>query len=99
MSNNLYITATEARSGKSLVSLGVMEMLLRKIEKVAFFRPIAKGRPGVDELDNDIQLLSQHFKLAIPYEMMFGVTTWEAGELLARRKEGEVKTRSGEETS
>jgi phosphate acetyltransferase len=30
VSDNLYITATEARSGKSLVSLGVMEMLLRK---------------------------------------------------------------------
>lgn len=90
MSDNLYITATEARSGKSLVSLGVMEMLLRKIEKVGFFRPIAKGRPGVDELDNDVRLISQHFKLPISYEMMFGVTTWEAGELLARRKQGEV---------
>ncbi len=90
MSDNLYITATEARSGKSLVSLGVMEMLLRKIEKVGFFRPIAKGRPGVDELDNDVHLISRHFKLPIPYEMMFGVTTWEAGELLARRKKGEV---------
>jgi phosphate acetyltransferase len=90
VSDNLYITATEARSGKSLVSLGVMEMLLRKIERVGFFRPIAKGRPGVDELDNDIQLISQHFKLTLPYEMMFGVTTWEAGELLARRKEGEI---------
>jgi phosphate acetyltransferase len=90
VSDNLYIAATEARSGKSLVSLGVMEMLLRKIEKVGFFRPIAKGRPGVDELDNDVQLISQHFRLAIPYEMMFGVTTWEADQLLARRKEGEV---------
>jgi phosphate acetyltransferase len=90
VSDNLYITATEARSGKSLVSLGVMEMLLRKIEKVGFFRPIARGRPGVDEVDNDLHLISQHFKLAIPYEMMFGVTTWEAGEWLTRNKEGEV---------
>jgi phosphate acetyltransferase len=90
MSDNLYITATEARSGKSLVSLGVMEMLLRKIEKVGFFHPIAKGRPGVDEVDNDVHLISQHFRLPFPYEMMFGVTTWEAGEFLARRKEDEV---------
>ena len=45
MSNNLYITGTEARSGKSVVSLGVMEMLLRKIERVGFFRPIIHAEP------------------------------------------------------
>ncbi|NOR05950.1 MAG: hypothetical protein GQ575_06555 [Deltaproteobacteria bacterium] len=34
MSNNLYVVATEARSGKSAIILGVMEMLLRKIDRV-----------------------------------------------------------------
>ena len=37
MSDSLYITATEARSGKSLVCLGVMEMLMRRTGKVGFF--------------------------------------------------------------
>ena len=46
MANNLFITATEARSGKSAISLGVMEMLLRKIDRVGFFRPIINVDPG-----------------------------------------------------
>lgn len=39
-STNLYITATEERSGKSAIVLGVMQMLLKQIEDVAFFGPL-----------------------------------------------------------
>ena len=90
MSNNLYITATEARSGKSAISLGVMEMLLRKNDKVAFFRPIAKGNSDPTSLDNDIDLISSHFKLGIPYEKMYGCTTTEAKHLMSLRKQDEI---------
>ncbi len=33
-----------------MISLGVMEMLLRKIERVGFFRPIIKVDPGSKDL-------------------------------------------------
>ena len=39
MSKNLYVSATEERSGKSAVVLGVMQMLLRELHNVAIFRP------------------------------------------------------------
>ncbi len=74
MANNLYITATEARSGKSAVSLGVMEMLLRSIDRVAFFRPFVNVNPGGHERDKDIELISSYFELKIPYENMYGIT-------------------------
>ncbi len=45
MSKNLYVSATEERSGKSAVVLGVMQMLLREIHKVAIFRPVIND-PG-----------------------------------------------------
>ena len=90
MSKGLFITATEARSGKSAVSLGVMEMLLRKIEKVGFFRPLINADPGVEGLDNDINLISSHFKLGIPYEKMYGYTTAEASNLISLGKEDEI---------
>jgi phosphate acetyltransferase len=90
MSKGLFITATEARSGKSAVSLGVMEMLLRKIEKVGFFRPLINAHPGVEGLDNDINLISSHFKLGIPYEKMYGYTTAEASNLISLGKEDEI---------
>ena len=90
MSKGLFVTATEARSGKSAVSLGVMEMLLRKIDRVGFFRPLINADPGVEGLDNDINLISSHFKLGIPYEKMYGYTTAEASNLISLGKEDEI---------
>jgi len=90
MSNNLFITATEARSGKSVISLGVMEMLLRKIGKVGFFRPIINVEPNRNEVDADTNLIASHFKLGIPYARMYGYTAEEASNLISRGKEAEL---------
>lgn len=40
MANSLYITATEPNSGKSAITLGLMQMLKRHVHRVAFFHPI-----------------------------------------------------------
>ncbi len=93
MSNNLYITSTEARSGKSLISLGVMEMLLGKIDRVGFFRPIINMDPGLKNPDNDINLISSRFKLEIPYEKMYGCTTKDVENLIAAGKDEEILER------
>jgi phosphate acetyltransferase len=90
MANNLFITATEARSGKSLISLGVMEMLVRKIDRVGFFRPIIDVGPDALPRDNDIDLVSSHFRLDAPYDKMYGYTSAEAGNLLSLGREDEV---------
>ena len=68
MAGNLYLTATESRSGKSVVALGVMEMLLRTIERVGFFRPVVAGEPAVSGSDHDISLIASRFALDIPGE-------------------------------
>ena len=47
MADSLYITATESRSGKSAISLGVMEMLARKICKVGFLSAHHQRYPGI----------------------------------------------------
>ena len=60
MSHNLYITATEERSGKSLVVLGIMQMLMKELHRVAFFRPIISDPPTEKE-DHDITLVLNHF--------------------------------------
>ena len=88
MGKNLYITATESRSGKSAICLGIMELLVRNINKVGFFRPLI--RDGNGKPDNDIDLISQYFKLDIPYEDMYGCTTSEANELIALGKQDEL---------
>ena len=90
MSKNLFITATEARSGKSAISLGIMELLLRNIDRVGFFRPFINVAPDAAKKDNDIILFNSHFKLGIPYEKMYAYSITEANNLMALGKHEEL---------
>ncbi|RLA94874.1 MAG: phosphate acetyltransferase [Deltaproteobacteria bacterium] len=90
MGKNLYITATEARSGKSAISLGIMELLLRSIDRIAFFRPLINVDPATKKKDNDINLISSYYQLPVPYEEMYAYTTNEAANLTALGKEEEL---------
>jgi len=91
MSNkSLYITATEARSGKSAICLGVMEMLLRKIDRVGFFRPIIDVDPTSEARDHDIHLIASRFRMTTPYEKMYGYTTKDLSDMISLGKEAEA---------
>ncbi|WP_338667424.1 phosphate acetyltransferase [Pseudodesulfovibrio methanolicus] len=81
MSKNLYVSATEERSGKSAVVLGVMQMLTRELHNVAIFRPIIND-PGEGKQDHDIALMIDHFKLSIPYEDTYAYTLKRTRELI-----------------
>ena len=87
MVKTLYITATESRSGKSAVTLGLMQLLLRHIRKVAFFRPIIEDTaPG--KRDHDIDLILRRFELDIPYEDTHVINYSSARELITTGKTG-----------
>ena len=81
MANNLYITATESKSGKSAVVLGMMQLLLRNVRKVAFFRPII-SQPPDGSRDHDINLVLSHFGLDINYEDTYAYTIQSARGLM-----------------
>jgi len=90
MAENLYVTATESKSGKSLISLGLMEMLLRNLDKVAFFRPLINVDSTGFTKDHDLNLISGHYKLDMPYEKMYGYTQAEALSLISHGKYQEL---------
>ncbi|WP_031479276.1 phosphate acetyltransferase [Maridesulfovibrio frigidus] len=81
MSNNLYITATEEKSGKSAIALGIMQLLLRDIQHVAIFRPIINDNQ-TGSRDHDINLIMSYFNLGIEYEDTYAYTLKEARELI-----------------
>ena len=86
MSRNVYIAATESSSGKSAIALGVMEMMVKKVGHVGFFRPIIAADRSSSERDNDIALMTSHFRLDLPYEEAFAYTSREASELIRAGK-------------
>jgi len=90
MADNLYVTSTERRSGKSVISLGLTEMLIRNVDKVAFFRPLIYVDSNKKEMDDDINLISGYYHLDIPYDRMYGFSTDEANEMLSQGKHDEL---------
>ncbi len=90
MADNLYVTSTERKSGKSVISLGLTEMLIRNVDKVAFFRPLIYVDSNQKAKDNDINLISEYYNLGIPYEKMYGFSTQEANEMLSQGKYDEL---------
>lgn len=80
MAKNLYITTTETRSGKSAIVLGVMQMLLRDIRRVGFFRPIIND--DSDRKDHDIDLVLSQYYLGLQYDETYALTMSQAKELV-----------------
>ncbi|MBS9766684.1 MAG: phosphate acetyltransferase [Flavobacteriaceae bacterium] len=64
----IYIAANEANSGKSIVTLGLMSMLLGKTAKVGYFRPIIDDTDGEDA---HINTIIKHFDLKVDYKDTF----------------------------
>ena len=93
MSDNLFVTATEARSGKSAVCLGIMELLIRNVGRVGFFRPLIEGTTEREIPDHDIHLFSSYFKLEIPQDRMFACTIEEANNLIGHGRQDELLER------
>ena len=85
MTNSLYLTTTEARCGKSLISLGIMNLLLRRTGRVGVFRPIIDQK-DTHTRDKNIELLIEHFKLKIDYEDTFAYFERDMIDLMGQGK-------------
>jgi phosphate acetyltransferase len=89
VTSSLYISTTEAGSGKALISLGIIELILRKTNKVAFFRPVIRKQP-FGKQDEDINLMLSYFGLNQQYEQAFGLYVEEVQELISQNNYDEV---------
>ncbi|GAB7081334.1 phosphate acetyltransferase [Megalodesulfovibrio paquesii] len=83
MVKNLYIIGTEPRTGKSAIALGLTQMLLRDVQRVAFFRPIISGGQA-NKKDHDINLILSQFYLNQRYEDTYAFTLAEARDIINR---------------
>jgi len=89
MLKSVYLTTTEPHCGKSLISLGILEMALRRTRRVAVFRPFINASDP-QRRDKNIDLLLTHFHLNMRYEDTFALTADQVTELLAQKNEDEV---------
>lgn len=89
MTNSIYITTTEPYSGKSLVSLGITELLLRRTHKVGIFRPVIEAPPH-HQRDKNIDLLLTYFNLDVDYEDTYAYYRKDVSDLIAAGRYDEI---------
>jgi len=80
MSKNVYIATMEPRSGKSIVLLGLLELLSHRIKNIGIFRPIVQAGEGKDDY---VELALTRYKLKFKYEDLYGCTHQEARAMLS----------------
>lgn len=84
MAKSIYISTTESRSGKSVISLGMVELALRKTSKVGIFRPIIRGDSRKGEKDEHLDLLISRVGDRFEYDDCYAFTREEANHLLGQ---------------
>ncbi|GJH40987.1 phosphate acetyltransferase [Capnocytophaga sp. HP1101] len=84
MNKSVYIIATNAHSGKSVVSLGVLQMIMRNTAKVGYFKPIIESKSKKDSL---IETVLQHFQLDMTYDEAFA---FSRKEVISLKNEGNI---------
>ena len=88
--NSLYIASIEPKSGKLLITLGLMELLSRRIKKIAFFRPVIDKNSDINSngSDNDINLIRSLYCPDMDYDECY---TFELEEVKTLASQGKTK--------
>ena len=80
LSSSVYVTAMEPHSGKSVVALGLVELLSTRVERVGFFRPIVASGT---QADGQIELIRRRYRLETSYNDMHGLSDDEGQAAIA----------------
>lgn len=89
MTKAVFIATAEPYSGKSLVLLGLANVLLGQARRVGYFKPIIDHDPA-QQPDPHLATLTSHFKLPLPLADAYAYTRPEALRLLETGAQGEL---------
>nr|WP_210481941.1 phosphate acetyltransferase [Naasia sp. SYSU D00948] len=68
---SVYVASAEGDTGKSTVALGLLDTLLREVDRVGVFRPVARS---VSERDYVLEMLLEHDGVDLDYDECIGVS-------------------------
>ncbi|AWG22950.1 phosphate acetyltransferase [Flavobacterium faecale] len=86
MNKAIYVATSEFNSGKSIVTLGLMSMLIGKTAKVGYFRPIIEDFEDGKQ-DNHIETVLSHFNLDMAFEDAYAITK---SKLIKKKNNGKI---------
>jgi phosphate acetyltransferase len=86
MNKAIYIATSEENSGKSIVTLGLMSMLIGRTAKVGYFRPIVEDFED-GQLDTHIETVISHFGLDIDFHDAYAI---KKSKLIKKKNKGKL---------
>lgn len=89
MAKSIYILSTEVDSGKFIISLGLMNMLLNQKFKTAYFKPII-GQSKMRSADPDIETILGYFQLCYENEDCSAITNSSGCAQMETESNGEM---------
>jgi phosphate acetyltransferase len=90
VATRLYLASLEPRAGRTVVALGLMELLTRRLGRVGFVRPIVAAS---DEPDPRLELFRRRYELAADADELHAFGSDEVAHLLAAGRGEEVYSR------
>ncbi len=84
---SLYIASNEKNVGSLFISMGMMEVLKRRLHKVAFFRPVIYDGK---KMDYNVEFILDRYKLDIDYHECVGFEVSYVEQMLSQKKEKEL---------
>ncbi|WP_259067560.1 phosphate acetyltransferase [Mucilaginibacter sp. X4EP1] len=89
MIKTVFVASTEPYSGKSIISIGLINMLLGKAQKIGYFKPIINHN-DTQKKEGHIDTILSYFDLPVAYEDAYAYTWHEAMSQMETESEGEV---------
>jgi phosphate acetyltransferase len=89
MSKSIFIATSEPYSGKSVIALGLVNMLLGKAKKVGYFKPIINA-DSKEKKDDHVAAITEYFGLSENYEDGFVFTRSQALQMIQNKSQGEM---------
>lgn len=89
MIKSVFIASTEPNSGKSIISIGLVNMLLGKAQKIGYYKPII-GQKLLGKKENHIDTILSYFDLKMAYEDTYAFTWEESMRQMETEQQGEM---------
>src|SRR5271170_7391943 len=89
MIKTVFVASTEPYSGKSIISIGLINMLLGKAQKIGYFKPII-NQNDTQKKEGHIDTILSYFDLPVVYEDAYAYTWQDAMSQMETESEGEV---------
>jgi phosphate acetyltransferase len=89
MTKSIFIATTEPYSGKSIIALGLVNMLLGKTKRIGYFKPIINVDP-LEGRDVHIETVIDYFDLDMRYDDSYAYTRPQAMREMENEGQGSM---------